>query len=301
MLSFTPNILSVIVTYNRLNLLVRCINALQNQTYQNQTILVINNSSIDGTEEYLINNKINCITQTNGGSSAGWYTGIAKAIEGNYDFVWMMDDDGFPEQYALEILIQNFTQDTVALSSLVVKENYPSQFVFGLPILNKNSLPILFSKKRKYNSLAELKSDTIKYPHIHPFNGTLLHVQSCKKIGNIDKEYFMYGDEVDYNYRLRKIGKVFTVINALHYHPDVSNRNLEDKKVYYFIRNSIILNHLYFDVAVIRDVAVIFSALHMIYQRNGFNALLKYLIGKNKKYFYPAIIDSIKNKRGKKY
>ena len=33
------------------------------------------------------------------------------------------------------------------------------------------------------------------------FNGTLIAVNSINKIGNVNKDYFIYGEEVDYFHR----------------------------------------------------------------------------------------------------
>ena len=44
---------AVIVTYNRLKLLKECISAVLNQTKSINNIIVVNNSSSDGTPEYL--------------------------------------------------------------------------------------------------------------------------------------------------------------------------------------------------------------------------------------------------------
>ena len=49
------------------------------------------------------------------------------------------------------------------------------------------------------------------------FNGTLIAVNSINKIGNVNKDYFIYGEEVDYFHRLRKVGKVSTYINSTHF------------------------------------------------------------------------------------
>ncbi|MBK8785130.1 MAG: glycosyltransferase [Chitinophagaceae bacterium] len=46
-------VVAVVVTYNRLALLSECITALRNQSRPLDGILVINNGSTDGTEEWL--------------------------------------------------------------------------------------------------------------------------------------------------------------------------------------------------------------------------------------------------------
>ena len=54
------------------------------------------------------------------------------------------------------------------------------------------------------------------------------------------------GDEIDYLMRMRTDGQVATHVEALHYHPNVASRPWSDVKVYYYLKNSIILNKRYF-------------------------------------------------------
>ena len=48
------------------------------------------------------------ITQENLDSAGGWSRAIKFALENNFDFIWLMDDDGYPDSRALEVLT-NFT------------------------------------------------------------------------------------------------------------------------------------------------------------------------------------------------
>ena len=58
------NVISVVVTYNRKELLLECIEALIKQTYELEKIIIIDNNSTDGTYDslkdkgYLENDKV---------------------------------------------------------------------------------------------------------------------------------------------------------------------------------------------------------------------------------------------------
>ena len=66
---------TIIVTYNRLQLLKGAVNALRNQSC-GSTIVVVNNGSTDGTREYLDSQKdLTAIHQDNSGGSGGFFTG----------------------------------------------------------------------------------------------------------------------------------------------------------------------------------------------------------------------------------
>lgn len=295
-MSKNNKILALVVTYNRLELLERCLNHLRGQSVL-PDILIINNSSTDGTTEFLKENLIDHITQENSGSAGGWARGLSEGWSRGYQYIWMMDDDGFPDTKALEVLLNKTDENTICISSLVVKENAREELVFGMPLMNKKGLPVIFSRKRKYYTRKEIPSIDRKYPHAHLFNGALINLEKVKSVGNIDMGYFMYGDEVEFFYRMKQSGEISTALDALHYHPDVSKRSIDKKKVYYFIRNTIILNHLYFNRPMTRDMLTIIIALYRIMRRNGLGQMLSYLFSGNRKFFYPALSDGYKKKK----
>ena len=107
---------TIVVTYNRRNLLKDCIEALLKQNYKKQEILIIDNASTDGTKEYidnLIDNKkvFYFNTGANLGGAGGFNYGVREALKRNYDYVWLMDDDTIAE-------------NNNALKSLVGKASY---------------------------------------------------------------------------------------------------------------------------------------------------------------------------------
>ncbi len=294
------NVLAIVVTYNRLELLKRCVKHIQQQE-QRPDLLVINNSSPDGTEAWLKEAGIDFITQPNGGSSAGWKTGIEQGLSRGYAYVWLMDDDGFPHPEALKKLLTNAGPDTAILSSIVVKENKPDEFVFGLPVVNKAQQPVVFARKRKYASFAELPAGIKQYPFAHLFNGALINLAIAREVGNVNTGYFIYGEEVDYYCRMLQHGQVKYQLDALHYHPDVSRRVIDKIRVYYYIRNTIILNNRYFDLAPLRNLLTVGVALARLARRNGVGTALSYVAGRNARYVWMGIFDGLGRRFIKRY
>lgn len=286
-----PRVLAVVVTHNRLTLLQRCLHHLAQQSHPADAVLVVNNASTDGTEEYLREAGVRHVTQANGGSSAGWHTGIDRALAEQFDFVWMMDDDGYPDARALETLLQAFTTDLACLSSVVVKEAAPSELVFGLPRLDASGFPTLISWKRKYYRLEELTTNGRYplYPFAHLFNGALISADALRRIGNVDTSYVVYGDELDYLWRLNRVGRVATHTGAIHFHPDVSSRPLRESTPYYFVRNSIVLNKRYLNAPKLRSVFAIVIACARIIRRNGLLTFWSYVAGRNKSLLPTAV------------
>lgn len=288
----------MVVTYNRSKLLSRCVDYLLNQYRKPDEILVINNGSTDDTESVLSEKGIPFITQGNVGGAGGFYTGIEFALSNGFDAVWLMDDDGYPEEKALYTLEKAMKPGISCASSVVLREDNPDFFVFPFTLLDAWGYPVLFRCPRKLPRLSALRryAKDGTYPFAYLFNGALISLDSIRKIGNTDRSYFIYGDEVDYFFRLRRAGSVISVLDAIHYHPDVSQRIINIDRVYYLIRNSIIIHRKYFNFVGLRNFLVINAILFRVARRNGLMDVMSLLFGSKHKLFYGAIGDGFSYK-----
>lgn len=296
-------IVAAVVTHNRRELLSRCLDYLQAQKRQPDAILVVNNASTDGTVEMLERRGIPFVTQENVGSAGGWHRSILYALEHGFDAVWLMDDDGFPDSGALKALSSALEAGVSCASSVVVREDTQDQFVFPFPLLNSQGLPVLFGRPRKVLTLAELRSvaKAGQYPFAHFFNGALISTDAVRKVGNVNRDFFIFGDEVDYFFRLRTFGRVISVLTAIHYHPDVTQRPYTPAKIYYYLKNTLILNGLYFNAVWLRHAAAIVAVLSRTASRNGLGAALSLVLGASAPVFYSAIVRGLKGTIGKDF
>ncbi len=223
-------VVAVVVTHNRLHLLRECIDALKCQTRKVDTILVVNNGSTDATMAWL--NKqadLEVIHQKNTGSAGGFHTGIEWGSQENYDWIWLMDDDGYPHYKALENLLAADNGELRWLNCAVIDKADKSSFVWDT---------------KGHKTLADVKSNIIEGIG-HPFNGTLLHRDIVNKVGLPHPKYFIWGEETEYFYRISNTYKipVCTVANSIHYHPK-ANFSIKNEweldnawKMYYYVRN----------------------------------------------------------------
>jgi GT2 family glycosyltransferase len=293
-------VLAAVVTHNRRVLLERCLDNIAAQTRPADDVLVIDNGSSDGTAEMLDARGVSRITQGNLGSAGGWNRAITAAIEGGYDAVWLMDDDGYPDLQALEILAEDVTPDVACISSVVLQENDNTRFVFPFPLLDASNLPVLLSRRRKLGTIAELEQLATdgRYPFAHLFNGALIVRRAIETIGNVDTAFFMFGDEVDYFFRLRSAGQVLSNVRARHYHPDVAGRSLTDAKFYYYIKNTLILNRRYMTRVTLRNFLTVGAALYRIASRNGVGHAASLIGGTRRGIFRQAIALGLRGQIG---
>ena len=85
----------------------------------------------------------------------------------------------------------------------------------------------------------------------------------------MNREFFIFGDEVDYFFRLREFGPVYSVLAAHHLHPDVGNRPYTPGKIYYYVKNTLVLNTRYFNAVWLRHCLTILAVLGRTASRNG--------------------------------
>ncbi|WP_029032986.1 glycosyltransferase family 2 protein [Salinimicrobium terrae] len=140
----------IILTYNRLSLLKITLCKVLAQTHRPHEILVVDNYSTDGTKEYL--ETLDTITtiylEENTGPAGGFFEGVKYFAENSsVDFVWMMDDDFFPFDSCLEILVKNTNRDTVVFP-FVREKDFASRRQPGwwgvlvpMPIINHVGYP----------------------------------------------------------------------------------------------------------------------------------------------------------------
>ncbi|MGX2957335.1 glycosyltransferase family 2 protein [Ursidibacter arcticus] len=214
------SICAVVVTYNRKELLLNCLNALQNQTYPLDHIVVVNNASSDGTIDFLNengwcdNDHLTIINlPENQGGAGGFYAGIEFAYQRNFDYIWLMDDDGQPSKNSLSALIPYINTD-VYIGPLVLNINNSDELTFTLRLPKSSTILSTIDDVNK-NTISNIIPDIVM-----PFNGILFSREMVSKIGLPKKEYFIWGDDMEYTWRAKKEGyKIFTVVESIFFHP----------------------------------------------------------------------------------
>lgn len=296
-------ILAAVVTYNRRTLLERCVDHIRGQTRPADQLLVINNSSSDDTVAMLEAKGVDYVTQPNSGSAGGWSRGIQEALAGDWDAVWLMDDDGYPAPDALAKLEAGLSNGVSCISSVVLCESDPLRFVFPMPLLDGADLPVMLGRKRKVETLDALRplAKGGVYPYAHLFNGALVSVDAARRAGNVNIDFFLMGDEVDYFMRLRQQGKVLSHLDAHQLHPDVSGRPLDAVKFYYYVKNTIILNARYFNRPWARHPLAVAAALARTGSRNSWWEALSYAAGPRAPVLWKAVTRGLKGQIGKDF
>ncbi|MCO4623355.1 Galactofuranosyltransferase GlfT1 [Streptococcus infantarius subsp. infantarius] len=202
------NVAAVVVTYNRKELLIECIEALRSQSIPLKKIIVFNNASTDGTEKLFSGDGafsgIETIDFVTSPSNLGGAGGFEKAFEiaqkGNYSNIWIMDDDTIPEKYALEELLKaaDEVQET-GYSFLASNIFGPEYEPMNVPEIEDAPTSNGYSHWYKYldKGIVAIKEAT--------FVSLLINCDAISKVGLPLGDYFIWGDDTEYTRRLVKL------------------------------------------------------------------------------------------------
>lgn len=100
-------ILTIIVTFNGLKWMERCLGSVEASTVKSDTYIV-DNGSTDGTQEYIKNNFPNMMfhqSEVNLGFGKANNMGILYAVEHGYDYVYLLNQDAWVEPNVFATLI----------------------------------------------------------------------------------------------------------------------------------------------------------------------------------------------------
>ncbi len=100
---------AVVVTYNRRDLLLEALAAVHRQSRAPDAVIVVDNASADDTaaavRQHYPSARLTELAHNTGGAG-GFAYGLALALSGGADLVWLMDDDTVPEPDALATMLE---------------------------------------------------------------------------------------------------------------------------------------------------------------------------------------------------
>lgn len=247
----------VIVTYNRLEKLKRCINCVLDQSITPQRIIVVNNNSSDGTFDYLNdldNERINIINMDdNYGGAGGFSRGVEEAIKLSTDWIVLIDDDAMLKHDFSGKIYAQIEKDK---SEGKMYAAYAGAVMEHGKIACKHRRRI---KKRLIYFEKEVPQEEYEKGSFEcdqvSFCGMVLNRKMAEDIGIPRADFFIWNDDIEYSMRLLKYGGLCVVTKSIVYHEcefsDISTKAFNffpfDIKEYYGIRNSIIVCKEYYN------------------------------------------------------
>lgn len=242
----------VLVTFNRKQDLIKALESYKLQTKTPEFILVVNNNSNDGTKEFLDEwqnkqgdyaKKVIHLNQNIGGSG-GFYTGLQEGLKLDADWLWVADDDAFPEHNALENI-------EIAYNNIDQHDNIAA--LCGAVINNKkidlNHRRIL---KQNLFTIEEIPVDEDKYTQdffdieLFSYVGSVINRKYLECYGLTEKDYFIFFDDTEHSLRLSKYGRIICIPSVRIVHDTPILDNGVNWKSYYGLRNQLYMYKTHF-------------------------------------------------------
>ncbi len=237
-----PLVSIISVNYNNSNDTCDLIESLNQITYPNFEIIIVDNHSIKDNpnkikEKFpnitLIINKINV------GFPGGNNVGILKA-KGKY--VLLLNNDCVVTKNFLEPLVEKLEYN-LEIGAVSPKINFfynqhKIQYAGTLPV-NKYTIR---THAIGYNETDTGQYNTDRETYCTHGAAMMIPIDIIKKIGMMSYIFFLYYEELDWIERIKKAGyKIFFVHNSLVYHKESkSTGKLSPLKIYYLNRNRIL-------------------------------------------------------------
>lgn len=233
-----PEISYLVVCYNSEKYITKCIDSILNQSHKNYEIIVIDNNSQDNTvlivkEFAMKNERIKLITNQ---KNVGYGNAITIAIENSRgEFIAILNDDVFLDQYWTQNLLQIFKSDEkiMSASGKVLFPNGEIQSTGGM----MDKYGAVVQRDSKIFHSRKIKSQSFFYNDGSSF---MIRKKILDEV-SFDPKLFLYYEDVDLCWKIRMLEyKIEYVSEAISYH-DMSHSNSEMSvsKFYYLSRNRI--------------------------------------------------------------
>ncbi|AYG36896.1 glycosyltransferase [Lactiplantibacillus pentosus] len=204
---------AIVVTYNRSELLKKCLNAITNQSVNVNHIVVIDNHSTDTTPKIMRSMSSNQILykrlDDNYGGAGGFKRGISYALKNTHDqYFWIMDDDTIPTNETLE----NLLHATLLLDDfgfLTPNTHWKDGTPMNVPPIAQN-WSVAADK-----GLIKVKEAT--------FVSLFVERKKVEKVGLPFEEFFIWHDDTEFTTRLSKLAPGYFVSGAMVVHESAGN------------------------------------------------------------------------------
>jgi GT2 family glycosyltransferase len=249
----TKNVKSVVVTYNGIKWIKKCLDSLCKSSIP-VDIIVIDNGSSDGTQELIKRNykSVKFIqSQKNLGFGAANNIGLKMAYESSADYVFLLNQDAWLiEPDTIEKLIQAHEKDTTfGIISPIHLNGLATRLDYGFSIyITPKRCPALYSDQWM-NSL----KDSIYDVEFVNAAAWLISRSCLEKVGGFSPTFFHYGEDINYIQRVKfynfKVG-IYPFVSISHDRENRSETHVYDygKKMAMLYSNPLLSSNLKMEI-----------------------------------------------------
>ena len=219
------NVDVVIVTYNRLEKLKHTLDCYDKQTVPFRSIIVVDNHSTDGTQEFLKEwaeetapyAKYVRALPENCGGSGGFYEGQKFALTLNPDWIYVADDDAYAEPDVMERFYDFQKMHSDEKIAAICGAVHCMDRTLNVNHRSRYSISASGQYHRSSVDESEYEKDYFQFDMLS-YVCAFLNAEALRQVGLVNKDYFIYYDDTEHSLRLKKWGALYCVpaIRILH-------------------------------------------------------------------------------------
>tara|TARA_Y100000385_G_scaffold290223_1_gene362503 strand:+ start:422 stop:1339 length:918 start_codon:yes stop_codon:yes gene_type:complete len=263
-----------VLNYNNFESTKKCVLSILDCSLNNIEIYIVDNNSPDNSYQklkgYFKDLKV-VKSKTNNGYAAGHKIAVNYAIKNKFDFIWVLNNDLTVRKESLQKLLLAYESNgTGVFGSISLKSENPDVVNFG----GGNTDDI--NKAFDYNAYEDcLLQDYYKKTQLRKVQSVegssmLIPLEVVKEHGFMREDFFMYGEETDYCYRLKKHGiSSFVVPDSVVVHKGAESlKNSKHLESYYRRRNILYFEKEHYGISILKNLS----------KRVGLTQIIKFFI-----------------------
>jgi len=236
----------VICNYNKKDFVLGCIESVFASSFEKFDLIVVDNASTDGSAEAIREKFADRLTllvnEENTGGSGGFNRGMQYAMDkGVYKYIHLLDNDVVVDKDAIGELhgFMEEHSDVGVCGSLILQMQHPEliQEMGSMIVPEDFSVKLLYKNERYDSNLPEFVEADVATAC-----SSMYRIDILKKAGLIDKDFFIYWDDIALSWEIRLSGSKVCAISSSkvwHYASWLSIANESLPTTYYAFRNKI--------------------------------------------------------------
>lgn len=203
-----PKVTIIILNWNGMDHTLRCLESLLRIDYYNCDVIVVDNNSEDGSPKAIADSFPTVQIMRNSqnvGFAEGCNVGIRQAMKSGSAYVWLLNNDTLVDPQSLTFLVRAAEKDnSIGMTGSKIYD-YDDPNVIRCAGMTIN----WFRGEAHFIGWHQRDNGQFNnYSDVEGLEGCSLLIRRrvCEDVGLMDKDYFLYGEEIDWCVRARQRG-----------------------------------------------------------------------------------------------